>query len=160
MMPKPTGRAHDGRFSSRPRVVECTLGQARLMYQTYLAAVCRHQGMTPREVERQLARPRGEIWRGLNRGDQRLAGKQRGLLHVDPAWKAAAYARQLAMYLANTSDNVPQVLLAQVTGLSPAAVCVALQTIEDLRDHGDFDALVEIVAAEMTVTGQEIRDGV
>jgi hypothetical protein len=137
-------RAQDGRFTSAPPASPpCTLGHARLTFDTSLAAVCAHQGLRPREVERQLSHSTrsAEVRRGLGRGR----------LLVNPEWKAAVYARQLAMYLANTSDNIPQVLLAQVTGLTPAAVCLALREIEDLRDHGHYDQAVELIAAEMAV---------
>jgi hypothetical protein len=139
-----SARGPDGRFAEKP-AERATLGQARLMYRTYLAAVCEHQGLQPAEVERQLARPVQEIRRGVF--VQPGACGYRIL--VDRDWKAAVYARQLALYLANTSDNIPQALLAQATGLTPAAVCIALRAIEDLRDHGDYDALVELVAAQM-----------
>lgn len=126
-------RNFDGRFASKaPAGPRYSLDQAREIYQTYLAAVCLHQGLRPREIERQLARP--------------------GKPNVDTEWRRAAYARQLALYLANTSHNVPQTLLAEAAGLTPAAVCMALKAIEDLRDIRSFDARVDIVAAEMRIT--------
>ncbi|OKO68202.1 hypothetical protein AC629_42285 [Bradyrhizobium sp. NAS80.1] len=126
-------RGHDGRFASHaPAGPRYSLDQAREIYQAYLAAVCQHQDLRPREVERQLARP--------------------GKPNVDIQWRRAAYARQLALYLANTAHNVPQKLLAEVAGITPAAVCLALKAIEDLRDIRSFDTRVDIVAAEMRIS--------
>lgn len=123
-------RNFDGRFASKaPAGPRYTLDQAKTIYQTYLAAVCQHQGLYPREVEKQLARP--------------------GKPNCDMQWRRAAYARQLALYLANTSHDVPQVLLAQAAGITRAAVCQALQAIEDLREIPAFDVRVDAVAAEM-----------
>jgi len=123
-------RSFDGRFTSHaPAGPRYTLAQARQIYQTYLAAVCQHQDLRPQEVERQLARP--------------------GKPNIDTQWRRAVYARQLAFYLANTSHNVPQKLLAEAAGITPAAVCMALRAIEDLRDHRAFDVRVDAIAAEM-----------
>jgi hypothetical protein len=123
-------RAPDGRYATRAAAGErCTVAQARAHYETFLAAVCARQGLTPKEVKRQLARP--------------------GRPNFDTQWRRAVYARQLALYLANTVHNVPQVRLADVTGLTKAAVCLALQAIEDLREDRAFDRNVETVAIEM-----------
>ncbi|MBP1296641.1 hypothetical protein [Bradyrhizobium elkanii] len=128
-MIEPT-RAADGRFSPRSIVIPlCTVDDARRIYDLYLRAVCRHQGLMLNEVLRQLARP--------------------GRPNIDAQWRAAAYARQLAMYLANTLHNVPQGRLADVTGLTPAAVCLALRSIEDVREVPTFDRNVDLVAASM-----------
>lgn len=113
-----------------PRTV-CTVERARELYEGYLAAVCRHQGLYPNEVKAQLARP--------------------GRPTNDREWRRAAYARQLAVYLANIIDEVPQARLADVTGLSKMAITLMLRSIEDLRDVQNFDANVDLVAASMEV---------
>ena len=124
-------RAPDGRFSTKAAAGNrCTHDQARALYQLYLTAVCAYQGLTLNQVKRELARP--------------------GQPTFDRGWRRAAYARQLALYLANTIDNVPQARLAEVTGLTRAAVCLALRSIEYLRDVRDFDASIDLVADALT----------
>lgn len=100
-------------------------------YGGFLAAVCQLMGLDVAEV----------------RASDPRAGKT-----ADVAWRAAARARQLALYLTNVSLGVRQRVLARVVGLTPAAVCLALRTIEDLRDDPAFDQLVE--AAARAVTGR------
>jgi hypothetical protein len=127
-------RAPDGRFSTKAAAGDrCTLDQARALYQLYLAAVCSHQGVTLNQVKRELARP--------------------GRPCFDREWRRAAYARQLALYLTNTVENVPQAQLAEVTGLTRAGVGWALRAIEDLRDRKDFDANVDLVAGALAEIG-------
>lgn len=123
-------RAPDGRYASQGSALPlASPDQAREIYENYLAAVCRHQGLYPNEVKRELARP--------------------GRPNRDTVWRAATYARQLALYLANTGHNLPQAMLAEVAGMTPAAVCFALQAIEDLREVATYDHAVDMVAAEM-----------
>lgn len=130
--PHVPARSSDGRFATAPNVTAlCTVDEARVIYDLYLRAVCQHQGLMLNEVLRQLARP--------------------GRPNIDSQWRAATYARQLAMYLANTAHNVPQRRLADVTGLTPAAVCLALRSIEDVREVATFDRNVDLVAASMGV---------
>lgn len=69
---------------------------------------------------------------------------------ADPAWRAAARARQLAIYLTNISLGVQQRVLARAVGLTPAAICLGLKTIEDLRDDPAIDALIEACARQVT----------
>src|SRR5262249_4085359 len=108
-------RGFDGRFASKALAKPpCTLPRAKAIYRAYLAAVCKHQGLKPRVVARHLARE--------------------GKPNCDREWRRAVYARQLALYLANTSHSVPQTLLAQAARMTPAGVCLALKAIEDLRD--------------------------
>jgi hypothetical protein len=121
-------RAPDGRFSTE-RPTMCSFDEAYSSYHSYLAAVCAYQGLKLREVMKQLARE--------------------GRPNFDRDWRAATYARQLAAYLTNTTLNVPQKWLADIAGLTPAAVCLALKAIEDMRDHGDYDVKVDLLAAEM-----------
>lgn len=57
-----------------------------------------------------------------------------------------ARARMLAIYLTHTAVAVPQRRLAELIGVSPAAICLAIQSIEDLRDDDrDFTRLIEEV---------------
>lgn len=114
----------DGRFATAhaPRV---PLVRALALYEVVLAAVCRRQGLAPIEVKRQLAR--------------------RGEATVDPAWRAACYARQLAMYLLSTEYLVRQKHVAQIAGVGPGAVCHALRAIEALRDEDGYEALIAAV---------------
>lgn len=124
-------RAPDGRFSNRAHAdAACSLDRAREIYEIFLAAVCLHQGLHVNEVKRQLKRP------------------GRAIIE-DAQWRKAAYARQLALYLANTEHNVPQVRLAAVSGTVRSTVCRALQAIEDVREQAAFDRAVDAIAAEM-----------
>jgi hypothetical protein len=122
-------RQHDGRFAAEPPPAICSFDEAWVSYHSYLAAVCAHQGLNLRDVGKQLAR--------------------QGRINVDPEWRRAVYARQLALYLTNTTLNVPQAWLADVVGLNRAGVCLALKAIEDLRDNGDFDVRIDLIAAEL-----------
>jgi hypothetical protein len=99
------------------------------IYNQYLAAVCLHQGLTPRGVQHELGR--------------------RGELTLDPQWRRASYARQLAIYLAHTEGKVPQKMLGRICGITPSGICRALQSIEDVRDHRDYDQLIETIAVQM-----------
>ncbi len=98
-------------------------------YGGFLAAVCTEQGLDVAAVR--AADPR--------------AGKT-----ADAAWRATARARQLAIYLTNISLGVQQRVLARAVGLTPAAVCLGLKTIEDLRDDPAIDALIERCARAVT----------
>lgn len=120
-------RATDGRFSTHA-APPVPLADALDTYNRFLAAVCRHQSLQLRDVNMQLART--------------------GENNLDPAWRKASYARQLAMYLTNTLCNVQQVTIARIAGVTPAAVCLALREIEDLRDHRDYDKLIEKITLE------------
>lgn len=107
--------------------------RAGLIYHTYLASVCKFMGLRPTELRRQLARP--------------------GRINLDPAWRRAAYARQLAMYLTSTEANVTQAELARLTGLHRAGVHQALHDIEDLRDNPDYESLVQHVVLDVALNG-------
>lgn len=122
----------DGKFAQvhAPRV---PLPRALAIYEVVLGAVCHRQGLAPREVKRQLARP--------------------GEATFDPAWRAACYARQLAMYLLSTEYMVRQKHVAQIAGVGRSAVCHALRAIEGLRDDAGYEALI---AAVLRDTRQEI----
>ena len=122
-----SGRDGKGRFTYTPPT-EQQLRDTRAIYGAHLSAVCRHKGLSIEDVTAQLTRA-GEPQR-------------------DRAWRQASYARQLAIYLTNTSNNVPQYLIAAATGLSKVAVCFALRAVEDLRDHSDYDQLIENITLE------------
>ncbi|MGY3392963.1 hypothetical protein ACVWW6_005554 [Bradyrhizobium sp. USDA 3311] len=122
-------RQHDGRFAAELPPAICSFHEAWVSYHSYLAAVCTHQGLSLRDVGKQLARE--------------------GRINVDPEWRRAVYARQLALYLTNTTLNVPQAWLGDIAGITRAGVCLALKAIEDLRDNGDFDVRIDLIAAEL-----------
>jgi len=98
-------------------------------YGGFLAAVCRELALDVALVR--AADPR--------------AGKT-----ADVGWRAMARARQLAVYLTNISLGVQQRVLARAVGLTPAAICLGLKTIEDLRDDIAIDALIERCARQVT----------
>lgn len=98
-------------------------------YGGFLAAVCTEQGLDVAAVR--AADPR--------------AGRT-----ADPVWRSGARARQLAVYLTNISLGVQQRVLARAVGLTPAAICLGLKTIEDLRDDPAIDALIERCARAVT----------
>jgi hypothetical protein len=70
-----------------------------------------------------------------------------------PGWQKRARIRQAALYLCNISLEVPQRRLADALGMTPAAVCLALRTIEDERDDEDFDRA--LAKAAKAITGDE-----
>lgn len=123
-MARHVARDLDGKFAQAhaPRV---PLPRALAIYEAVLGAVCRRQGLAPLEVKRQLARP--------------------GEATLDPAWRAACYARQLAVYLLSTEYLVRQRAVAQIAGVGPGAVCHALRAIETLRDDAGYEALIAAV---------------
>lgn len=61
---------------------------------------------------------------------------------ADPAWMEAARVRRLAIYIAHNYFGVPQASLARRAGMSKAAVCTALQDVEEARDEQQLDALM------------------
>lgn len=123
-------RGYDGKFASETPPEICSYEEAWMAYNSYLAAVCTHQGLNMRQVGRQLKRPGRAI-------------------PEDRDWLAAAYARQLAIYLTNITLNIPQNWLADAAGLTPGAVCKSLKVIEDLRDNGNYDVRIDLIGAEL-----------
>lgn len=101
------------------------------VYGGFLTAICFQLGLRVEDV----------------RANDPRAGKT-----ADPVWRRQAQARQLAIYLTNISTGVKQRVIARVLGLTPAAICLALKTIEDLRDDPVFDTIIETSAR--TVTGR------
>lgn len=87
---------------------------------------------------------------GLDPAAVRAADPRRGAT-ADPAWRQAALARQVALYAMNTMFGLRQRLIAAAAGLTPAAVCLALRSIEDRRDDAAMEAL--LVRLERLLTG-------
>lgn len=100
-------------------------------YGGMLVAIAPHYGVTPAQV-RAVSPQSGAT----------------GNVH----WRACAHARQAAIYLANTALGLSQKRLALALGLTPAAVCLALRSVEDRRDDAAFDAALQ--AAQLAVTGR------
>lgn len=74
---------------------------------------------------------------------------------ADPHWRACAHVRQAAIYLTNTSLGVRQRRLAEVLGLTPAAVCLALQSVEDRRDDPELSEALRRAARIITGRDEE-----
>lgn len=72
---------------------------------------------------------------------------QRGAT-ANSEWRRASHARQLAIYLVNTSGGVKQKALAQALDLTPAAICLALQSVGD-RFGDDHDTTLARVFDEL-----------
>lgn len=75
---------------------------------------------------------------------------------ADPHYRRLATARQATIYIINTeiaADAVRQRRLAELLGMTPAGVCLAIRSIENRRDDEEFDALIRRV--ERLVSGGE-----
>lgn len=101
----------------------------RATYGGFLAAICRALGLDPLAAHAQDPRA------GATGSAQ---------------WRALAHARQAAIYLANVALAVTQRRLAEALGLTPAAICLALRSVEARRDDPAFDALLDRLQAEIT----------
>ncbi|MCT7662346.1 hypothetical protein [Shinella kummerowiae] len=64
---------------------------------------------------------------------------------ADPEWRAAATARRLALYIANQYLNIPQADLGRAARMTKSAVCLAIQELEDMRDHDDVRRALDLV---------------
>lgn len=142
-------REHDGRFASRPVAPPVTLVEAIEIYNRYLAIVCSYQGLALADVQRQLSRTIHEASRAGGEATIRGGVATGPAIRPDRAWLQAVYARQLAVYLTNTVHEVKQKMLAQITGLTPAAIFLALRSIEDLRDHKAYDVMIERITIDV-----------
>lgn len=100
----------------------------RAVYGGFVASIAVHMGVRPDDVHAQ---------------DPRLGAT------ADPEWRRLAQVRQAAIYLTNTVVDVRQARLAHVLGLTTAAVCLGLRSVEDRRDDPDFDALLERLTADV-----------
>lgn len=105
------------------------LSMARAAYVGCLAAAARAHGLALDVVEAQL--------------------KRKGEFTGDAAWREASKARASALYLASVEVGVPGGMLATLVGLSPAAVSLALNRVEDRRDEPDFDKAIEQAAEQV-----------
>lgn len=120
------------RLEKAPRSDLLEVELIRATYRGFVVVLCDHFGVTPDDVEN--ADPR--------------AGAT-----ADPHWRACAHVRQAATYLTNTALGLKQRRLAEVLELTPAAVCLALQAVEDRRDDPAFDAMIR--RAAKTITGRD-----
>jgi hypothetical protein len=64
---------------------------------------------------------------------------------ADPEWRAAATARRLALYIANQYLNIPQADLGRAARMTKSAVCLAIQELEDMRDHDDVRRALDLI---------------
>lgn len=140
------------RFYLRLRTGERTASPKTLQKIKAAIARCKRGDMRAREGERALiAATYGGFLScicgltGLDLDKVRAADPKRGSsLGKHGEGLQIARARMLAIYLTNTAVDVPQRRLAELIGVSPAAICLAIQTIEDLRDEDPkFTALIE-----------------
>lgn len=139
---KPAARQSDGKFAAPQLAVNNVISDAvaAAVVSGYFASTCKLMGLDLTACRAVLERARGH---GSN---------------LDPAFRPASYARQLAMYLTATEGNVTQAQIARVTGLTDAAVHKALRAVEDLRDdHSDYEALVNAVLVDVAMN-DDARD--
>lgn len=61
---------------------------------------------------------------------------------ADPAWLQAAKIRRVALYIANIYLDVPQAELARAAGMSKAAVSIAMNEVEEMRDTEELEQLL------------------
>lgn len=112
---------------------EPSIGPNRLdllaAYRNALDKICRELGLDFREV--------------VNSDPRRGAT-------ADPNWRNAARARQFAIYFLNQSVGHRQKHIAEAVGLTPAAVCLAIRTIEDLRDQQSVGELMDKINIDLT----------
>lgn len=108
------------RLAGKPQ--DLAVSENRLTLYTYLAVlalVCREKGVDPALVQ---------------------ANDPARKATADPDWLLAAQMRRLALYLANCGLGLNQAPLAKATGLTPAAVSLAIQKLEARRDtDADLD---------------------
>lgn len=60
-----------------------------------------------------------------------------------PTPRAAAFARQIAMYLAHVGFGIPMAAIGQVFGRDRTTVVHACHLVEDRRDEARFDDLLD-----------------
>ena len=85
--------------------------------------------------------------------DVAASDPQRGAT-ADPRWRACRRVSQAGIYLVSTSFDISQRRLAELFDLTPAAVCLALQAVEDMRDNAAFEAALE--AAQLKMIGRAV----
>lgn len=64
---------------------------------------------------------------------------------ADPAWRAAANARRLALYIANQYLNISQSDLGRAARMTKSAVCQALKELEDIREQDSIRNVLDVV---------------
>lgn len=95
--------------------------QAAAAYRLALATVARKMGVEPRLV---------------------LEADPSKRATADQAWLQAAKVRRVALYIANVYLNVPQAELARAAGMSKAAVSIAMNEVEEMRDSAELEQLL------------------
>lgn len=106
-----------------------SIASVEMIYGGFLAAAASHYGVSPEQVRE--SNPR--------------AGTT-----ADATWRACAHARQTAVYLCNVAGGISQRAIARAVGLTEAAVCLSIQSIEDRREDPAFDRFVDQAAKAVT----------
>lgn len=89
--------------------------------------------------------------------DEVVAQDHRRGATADPRYRLLAQARQATIYLLNQgvdSEAVRQRRLADMLGMTPAGVCLAIRSVEDRRDDPAFDALMRRLERHLQTTDQ------
>jgi hypothetical protein len=84
--------------------------------------------------------------------DEVMAQDHRRGATANAHYRQLATARQITIYLVNTgiaADAVRQRRLAEMLGMTPAGVCLAIRAIEGRRDDPDFDQLITRLEAHL-----------
>lgn len=84
--------------------------------------------------------------------DEVMAQDHRRGATANAHYRLLATARQITIYLVNTgvaADAVRQRRLAEMLGMTPAGVCLAIRAIEGRRDDPDFDQLITRLEAHL-----------
>ena len=101
----------------------------RTCFRAALGLVCQEEGADPSEVLR-------------HDPSRRATG--------DRAWMAAADLRSRALVVVNQGLDVKQSEIAKALSMTPAAVCVAMRRVEDLREGDDkLDAQLDRLSGLM-----------
>ncbi|GGE79280.1 hypothetical protein H1W37_19355 [Stappia taiwanensis] len=69
----------------------------------------------------------------------------------DPEWMTAAQVRRRALYIAHVCCGVSQADLARVSGMTAAAVSLAVNAIEDTRESDDDGSVISAIERVMQV---------
>ncbi len=101
------------------------------LYAGALAIIARHYGVAPEEA--------------LTRGGEERTGSA--------SWRAAAHARQAALYLVHAVAECGQSEIARAVGISKVAVHQAVRSVEDRRDDPAFDRAMD--QAERMLRGEK-----
>lgn len=128
---KRLARALDELAGARPAPVvspsrERRAAEIRACWNGFLSFVAPHYGLTADEIR-----------------------ATRNFRSFDGRVHAARRAQQAAIYLVSVVLEAGQAEIARALGLTPAAVCIALQAVEDRRDDPVFDALLDRAQREV-----------